>query len=184
MRKTALLFLFAVVITMSLVSCDSTRTDGDCLGYQLQPFELSARITLDGNDFTCDVTSMPSEKISITVTDPGRLNGLCFEMADGSENEFTVTIGGTSFKCDGEYARKNGVIAAAVLFRIAKESFVDAEVIEASGVRLNAADFLWDFGRARVFLDTDGIPHRIEGNVYGHEITVVVENFKIIREEQ
>jgi len=183
MRKTVILLLAVVLILTVSVSCAYSVSDGECLGYQTRHFELNGRITLDGKTLRCEITSVPNEKITLTVTEPGRLSGLCYEMKDGPKDEFTLTFDGVSFDSKGEYALNNGIPAVKSLFRIDKDSFIVAEVVDASGIRMSAVDFRLDGGRARVFLDRDSTPRRIEGVINGHEITVIIENFKVIREE-
>lgn len=185
MKKTTLLLFLAAILTFpQLTACALEPLNGSCLSYQNAPFELSSVISIDGRALTCFISSLPNSGVTVTVTEPGRLNGISFEIPDGSKGIARVTLDGCSFEFDGDYSKKNGLPAVAALLRLDEEGFAGAEVVHASGIPMNCADFRYDFGSVRVFLGRDGFPKRFEGIIYGHDITVNVENFKVIREQQ
>ena len=173
--ETIKLIALLILISFILISC--SQSPEKMLSYQEKPFRALLTWQTNGASFIAVMTSYPaSDTLTIEFTSPASVSGITVKK---SAEQTTVTLDGIEITAP-ELSR----FASIAKFFNIDGSITKSSVTSISGAKANYIEIL-DASKEkyRLYLySASGLPRRIEGELYGKQITLDFISFEPIPE--
>ena len=170
MKKTVVSLLLLVLLFV--LGC--TKTDTPFLEYQSKNFDSTAKLEVNGQNYTVNIQKTSPENFTLTFTSPDTISGVSIEKKG---DELFFSSGNVHIPM-----KENSNISAETikLFNLSKEDMISTSTDSLGGVKVNIAEFKCDYGNVKLYLSADtSLPVLIEANIKGNSVKLSFSSFAV-----